>query len=296
VSAIVLNKKGELLLLRWPEYKWLTGVIGGIENGETAEQAAEREVFEETGYKARAIFAAPIQIESHFYAEHKNEWRARIDTPVLLELIDEEAKPIAQDEAAKHQVEWTNIDAALASEMFRNNKIAIELALGRFAAYTAPRHGESQVLVNSGDFNGKSVDDAKKEITEKYGRGKTTYKLRDWIVSRQRYWGVPIPIIHCAKCGHQPVADEQLPVLLPDVEDYLPEGSGKSPLAKNKAFVKTVCPQCGGAAERETDTLDTFVDSSWYFLRYTDPQNSDEFASANKQKNWMPVNLYCGGA
>ena len=296
VSAIVRNKKGELLLLRWPEYKWLTGVIGGIENGETAEQAAEREVLEETGYKARVIFTAPIQIESHFYAEHKKEWRARIDTPVLLELVDEDAVPIEQDEAARHQIQWTNINAALSSEMFRNNKLAIELALERFTAYTSPHYGEEQVLVNSGDFNGMTVEEAKKAMTEKYGRSKKTYKLRDWIVSRQRYWGVPIPVMHCGKCGPQPVADGELPVLLPDVEDYLPEGSGKSPLAKNKAFVKTVCPQCGGAAERETDTLDTFVDSSWYFLRYTDPQNPGEFASANKQKNWMPVNLYSGGA
>ena len=118
-------------------------------------------------------------------------------------------------------------------------------------------------------------------MTEQFGRGKTTYKLRDWIVSRQRYWGVPIPIIHCPKCGIVPVPEDQLPILLPETEDYLPDGKGKSPLAKVKSFVHVKCPQCGGDAERETDTLDTFVDSSWYFLRYSDPKNEKEFCDAS---------------
>ncbi|HXK38867.1 MAG TPA: leucine--tRNA ligase [Candidatus Paceibacterota bacterium] len=151
-------------------------------------------------------------------------------------------------------------------------------------------------LVNSGKFNGVTVVEGKAAITEMFGTKKTTYKLRDWIVSRQRYWGVPIPIIHCKKCGAVSVPDKDLPVELPEVEDYLPEGSGKSPLAKVKSFVQVKCPQCKGRAKRETDTLDTFVDSSWYFLRYTDPKNKKEFASKAKQKNWMPVDLYSGGA
>ncbi|MCR4281091.1 MAG: class I tRNA ligase family protein, partial [Candidatus Kaiserbacteria bacterium] len=151
-------------------------------------------------------------------------------------------------------------------------------------------------LINSGKFNGMTVAEGKAAITELLGTKKTTYKLRDWIVSRQRYWGVPIPIIHCGKCGPVAVPDKDLPVKLPDVKDYLPEGSGKSPLAKVKSFVNVKCPTCGESAERETDTLDTFVDSSWYFLRYTDPTNKKEFASKDKQKNWMPIDLYSGGA
>ncbi|HEY4521046.1 MAG TPA: class I tRNA ligase family protein, partial [Candidatus Paceibacterota bacterium] len=111
-----------------------------------------------------------------------------------------------------------------------------------------------------------------------------------------RYWGVPIPIVHCKKCGPVAVPDKQLPVLLPDVEDYLPSGEGKSPLAKVKSFFDVECPECGGKAERETDTLDTFVDSSWYFIRYTDPHNEKEFAAKGKQVNWLPVDLYSGGA
>lgn len=151
-------------------------------------------------------------------------------------------------------------------------------------------------IINSGSFNGLLVDEAKQKMTAAFGRAKKTYRLRDWIVSRQRYWGVPIPMIHCEKCGSIPVPEKDLPVELPEVEDYLPEGSGKSPLAKVDSFVNISCPQCGGAAQRETDTLDTFVDSSWYFLRYTDPKNSKEFASKESQAHWMPVDLYSGGA
>ena len=161
-------------------------------------------------------------------------------------------------------------------------------------------------LVNSGKFDGMPVEDGKKATTEAFGRSKKTYRLRDWIVSRQRYWGVPIPMIHCEKCGTVPVPDKDLPVELPEVKDYLPEGSGKSPLAKVKKFVDTKCPTCGEKAERETDTLDTFVDSSWYYLAYCVPEilksqapSSKQFLSSkvqNKLKNWMPVDLYSGGA
>lgn len=152
------------------------------------------------------------------------------------------------------------------------------------------------VLVDSSEFSGTQAEEAKKAITEKYGRAKTTYKLRDWGVSRQRYWGVPIPIIHCEKCGPIAVPDKDLPVKLPEIKDYLPDGQGKSPLAKVEKWVKVKCPQCKGKAARETDTLDTFVDSSWYFLRYADPKNVKKFADAKRLASWMPVDLYSGGA
>ena len=151
-------------------------------------------------------------------------------------------------------------------------------------------------LINSGIFSGLTSDEARKKITKALGASKTTYKLRDWIVSRQRYWGVPIPVIHCNKCGAVPVPDSDLPVVLPETEDYLPEGSGKSPLAKVHDWVLVKCPRCGGKGKRETDTLDTFVDSSWYFLRYTDSANDKKFASAEQMSHWMPVDLYSGGA
>ena len=122
------------------------------------------------------------------------------------------------------------------------------------------------------------------------------YKLRDWLISRQRYWGAPIPIIYCPKCGKIPVPEKDLPVLLPKIKDFKPTGKGESPLAKSIKFVNTKCPKCRGPAKRETDTMDTFVCSSWYFLRYVDPKNPKTFASKEKIKIWLPVDLYIGGA
>ncbi len=154
-------------------------------------------------------------------------------------------------------------------------------------------------LCNSGDCDGMDSQAAKVVLTEKAGGRMTkTYRLRDWGVSRQRYWGVPIPMIHCddPACGTVPVPEDQLPVVLPDVEDYLPNDEGQSPLSKKEDFVKVPCPQCGKDAKRETDTLDTFVCSSWYFLRYSDPRNETAFASEDKIKNWMPVDHYSGGS
>ncbi len=174
-------------------------------------------------------------------------------------------------------------------------------AVGPIEDLTERIHGETLftgkgILRDSGEFSGLTSEESSSKIVERFGRMKTTYKLRDWIVSRQRYWGVPIPIIHCTSCGPVAVKDKDLPVKLPVVKDYLPEGSGKSPLAKVKLFVNVKCPQCKGKAERETDTLDTFVDSSWYFLRYIDPKNKTRFADAKKLEKWMPVDLYSGGA
>jgi leucyl-tRNA synthetase len=151
-------------------------------------------------------------------------------------------------------------------------------------------------IMGSGPYDGLTISDAKQKMTTAFGTPKKTYRLRDWIVSRQRYWGVPIPVIHCANCGAVPVPDKDLPVKLPVIKDYLPTGDGKSPLAKAAKWKQVKCPQCKAWAERETDTLDTFVDSSWYFLRYTDPKNTKQFADKKKMKEWMPVDLYSGGA
>ncbi len=145
-----------------------------------------------------------------------------------------------------------------------------------------------------------SLGDSKEiiEMLQKKGAGElqTNYRLRDWVLSRQRYWGVPIPMIHCVTCGYQPVPENDLPVLLPELDDFMPTDDGHSPLAKAKDWVSVKCPKCGGDAQRETDTMDTFVDSSWYFIRYADPHNDKEFAAKNKMKQWLPVPMYIGGA
>lgn len=156
------------------------------------------------------------------------------------------------------------------------------------------------VLINSGDFSGLESSDAKKAITEKLkelGKGDfaVNFKLRDWIFSRQHYWGEPIPIIHCDKCGLVPVPDDQLPITLPEVENYEPTNTGESPLAKIDSWVNVKCPNCNGDSKRETDTMPNWAGSSWYFLRYTDPKNIEVFASKDNLKYWLPVDLYNGG-
>ena len=159
---------------------------------------------------------------------------------------------------------------------------------------------ETGILVNSGFLDGLSVEDAKKKMTEfltekGIGHAKVNYKLRDWVFSRQRYWGEPIPIVHCEKCGYVPLPEDQLPLLLPDVESYEPTDNGESPLAKMTDWVNTTCPCCGGPAKRETDTMPQWAGSSWYFLRYTDPHNDKELASKEALEYWTPVDWYNGG-
>lgn len=155
-------------------------------------------------------------------------------------------------------------------------------------------------LVNSGILNGLTVEQAKKKITEfltekKIGRAKVNFKLRDWVFSRQRYWGEPIPIVCCPKCGYVPVPESELPLRLPNVESYEPTDNGESPLAKMTDWVNTTCPKCGGPAKRETDTMPQWAGSSWYFLRYMDPHNKECFASKEALKYWSPVDWYNGG-
>ena len=156
------------------------------------------------------------------------------------------------------------------------------------------------VLINSDFLNGLEVKDAKEKmikfLEEKgIGQAKTNYKLRDWVFSRQRYWGEPIPIVHCDKCGYVPIDESQLPLLLPEVDSYMPTDNGESPLAAMTDWVNTTCPCCGGPAKRETDTMPQWAGSSWYFLRYTDPHNTEALASKEALKYWLPVDWYNGG-
>ena len=158
----------------------------------------------------------------------------------------------------------------------------------------------SGILVNSGILNGLTVDEAKEKITQSLSekgiaRPKVNYKLRDWVFSRQRYWGEPIPIVHCDKCGYVPLPESELPLTLPQVKSYEPTDTGESPLAHMAGWVNTTCPRCGGPAKRETDTMPQWAGSSWYFLRYMDPHNDKALASREAMDYWSPVDWYNGG-
>ncbi|MGI6183556.1 MAG: leucine--tRNA ligase [Candidatus Fimadaptatus sp.] len=176
----------------------------------------------------------------------------------------------------------------------------IEVVAGGNVQEAAFTDIETGTMVNSGFLNGLSVAEAKKKVIEHIeqnhlGEHKVNFKLRDWVFSRQRYWGEPIPMIYCEKCGWVPVPEDQLPVTLPEVEHYEPTDTGESPLSVIDEWVNTTCPHCGGAARRETDTMPQWAGSSWYFLRYIDPHNDKQLADPEKLKYWLPVDWYNGG-
>lgn len=176
----------------------------------------------------------------------------------------------------------------------------IEVVKGGDVTKAAFTDCDTGIIVNSGSLNGLSVEDAKAKIIayleeQKIGHAEVKYKLRDWIFSRQRYWGEPIPMVYCEKCGWQPLDESELPLVLPNVDSYEPTDTGESPLAKMSDWVNTTCPHCGGNAVRETDTMPQWAGSSWYFLRYADPDNGAALASKESIRYWIPVDWYNGG-
>lgn len=176
----------------------------------------------------------------------------------------------------------------------------IEVVAGGDVEKEAFTDCETGKLVNSSFLNGLEVEAAKEKMIawleeQGIGQRKVNYKLRDWVFSRQRYWGEPIPLVHCEKCGWVPLPESELPLVLPEIDDYTPSDDGSSALARAKEWIHTTCPKCGGPAERETDTMPNWAGSSWYFLRYCDPHNDKEFASRAALDYWMPVDWYNGG-
>ncbi len=180
-------------------------------------------------------------------------------------------------------------------EFAKKFNLAIEEVIEKPEGYEGVYAGEGK-LINSEKYSGLDSAEARNRITKDFGKEKINYKIHDWLISRQRYWGAPIPIIHCEKCGTVAVPEADLPVLLPELDKFKPSGDGQGPLAKVSEFVNVKCPECGGDAKRETDTMDGFACSSWYFLRFADPHNNKEPFAKGKAEFWLPVDDYIGGA
>lgn len=286
-------KTDKYLALKWKKQPWTTFVTGGVDEGEDIVEAAKREIKEETGYKnLKLVRVLGGPIRSEFFAAHKDENRVAIGSSILFELENDEKDAPSAEELEKHEPVWMTLSEITAVRV-RHAEIQeiIRRMEGRDEAYVG-----DGMLIDSGDFSGHQNEAAKWEIVAAVGGKKVTrYKIRDWVFSRQRYWGEPIPVVHCEKDGVVPVPYEDLPVRLPEVSHYEPIGTGESPLAAITDWVNTTCPKCGGPAKRETNTMPQWAGSSWYYLRFMDPHNSEELVSQKKEKYWAPVDVYVGG-
>jgi len=297
IAAIVKHwSEDKYIGLKWKKVDWDTIITGGIEEGQTAEDAARREIEEETGYKNLRLVKQLGNVHSKFFHVPKNENRFAHFNVFQFELIDDEREEMGDDEKQIHEVVWLTPDEMEAfrlPESQRHNWNELKQGAGIYKA--------EGVLVNSGAFDGMTSSDAREKIVawleeQKLGQSKTTYKMRDWSIGRQRYWGAPIPIIHCPDHGAVAVPEDQLPVILPDIEDFIPKGDGISALARDTEWVNTTCPECGKPAKRETDTMDSFACSSWYLLRYGDPHDNERAWDPTTINYWNPVDYYVGGS
>lgn len=299
------RKNDRYLCLDWEKFNWHSGIIGGVEDGEDYVKAAKREISEETGYKnIKFVKYLGGEVHNHFFAAHKDINRYAVGQGMLFELVNDKRAEILPEDLENHKPVWIEagkMKSWLNLSNFQYMWQILEDGKECFADYG--------IAVNSDKFNGLDSETAKWKITEfAGGKRKTQYRLRDWLISRQRYWGAPIPMIHCDDCakkgmgersgmpGWYAVPENKLPVKLPFVKDFRPKGKGKSPLATVKSFYETKCPGCGGKARRETDVSDTFLDSAWYFLRYPDVKNSKKAWDVTVAKKWLPVDMYIGGA
>ncbi|MDB5244747.1 MAG: leucine--tRNA ligase [Parcubacteria group bacterium] len=293
INVVHDPKTDRYLILRWKKQPWITYVTGGVEEGEDLIESAKREIAEETGY-TDLTFVRKLggDAQAEFYAAHKGVNRIARNSMLLFELASDTRIDVAPEEAAQFDTDWVS-RLELSSIPIQHSEA--RLILDRLDTPSDTYTGTG-VLVHSGDFSGRDSEEVKWEIVSAVGGRKVTrYKLRDWVFSRQRYWGEPIPVIHCPTDGVVPVPYEDLPVILPEVESYEPTGTGESPLATIDEWVNVNCPTCGGPAKRETNTMPQWAGSSWYYLRFMDPENTHELVSGKKEKYWAPVDVYVGG-
>ena len=285
---------------------------GGVEDDEDIKDGVLREIQEESGlfdFKEVEVVAKSF---SHFHNRRKNVNRVAMATCLLVILNSDKTNAVKQEAHEQFELAWVSPGEILENWQTRNSEKDLDhwieflhQAVGRSielgydttsdaSVFKTRAVSASGLLVDSGKYSAMVSEEAFSKMAAEYGELKTQYKLRDWLISRQRYWGAPIPIIYCEDCGMLPVDEKDLPVELPTDVDFKP--TGESPLALSKSFHTVLCPKCGKRARRDSDTMDTFVDSSWYFFRYTDSKNDQEFASKGVMEKWLPVDLYVGGA
>jgi len=284
--------ENKYLCLKWKKHNWKTFVVGGTD-GEDEVKAGLREITEETGYtSAKFIKKLGGKVHNQFFASHKNENRWAVITPLYFELENGGKTEIDQKENDTHDAIWVNYDQVL-NYIFDDESDSIfwNRLIGKETSYSG-----DGILINSAQFNGLDSEIAKEKMTKwleekKLGGKKINYKLKDWVFSRQRYWGEPIPLIHCDTCGVVAVPEKDLPVKLPKVKFYEPTDTGESPLAKMEKWVNVKCPKCKGYGKRETNTMPQWAGSSWYYLRYIDPKNKKTLVDKEKEKYWMDAGL-----
>jgi leucyl-tRNA synthetase len=287
-------EKNEYLCQEWKDFSEVkTMISGGIELGEDVVSAGIREIKEESGY-VNPKFIRQLGGFSYleFYHKRKQENRRVRFSYLYFELQDGKKIDISEEEDNQHRIVWKKPEEVVSFLNIGEKERIWELFNGKEdEVFTGVGY-----LVNSNQFDGLDSEIAKKEITKFVGgKEKIAFKLRDWVFSRQRYWGEPIPVINCEKCGLVPVPEKDLPVLLPKVKNYQPTDNGESPLANISKWVNVKCPKCKRLAKRETDTMPNWAGSSWYYLRYTDPKNKKAFADKKNLKYWTPVDWYNGG-
>ena len=272
-------------------------IMGGFEGEEDPVKAAVRELKEETGYTDYKVdYIFDFIYKSRFYAAHKDVNRDITCYTVVLKLNSLKQEEVSEKEKNKQYPVWIEEEKLIEYLSIEEHKFIYQMYKNK-TGFTDTTDG---IVINSEIINDLPVKDAQKKMIQyieenKLGTKKVNYKLRDWVFSRQRYWGEPIPMIYCQDCGWVPVPEEELPLKLPEIQDYEPGENGESPLAKQTEWIKTKCPHCGKDAKRETDTMPQWAGSSWYYLRYMDPHNDKEFASKEALEYWSPVDWYNGG-
>ena len=294
VAIVYDEKQDKYLTINWGNNGGRLFVGGTIKENESSLECAIREIAEETGYTDISLVKTAFKINHHYYAYNKDKYFNIQATPFLFTLNSDKMVSQNLDDDEKFKVEWVSKDIIQKEIIDELHKKSFEYTVNETAMVGDGIHINSDVL--DGLYKEEAISKMISYLEEKgIGRKKTNYKLQDWIFTRQRFWGEPIPLIYCDDCGWVAVPDEDLPVLLPNVAEYEPTDDGESPLARIEEFVNTTCPHCGKPAKRETDTMPNWAGSSWYWLRYMDPHNDKEFASREALEYWGKVDWYNGG-